>query len=253
MTRDQLELYLKELFALDALEDLCPNGLQIEGTNRIEKVAFAVSATADSIGQAIAWGADTLIVHHGIFWKFHGARPITGAFARRVRPLIQKEMNLFGIHLPLDGHILLGNARSIADKLEMKEIIPFGEYKKTPTGVKGILQKKLSAKKLQQQLEKILDHQILMATPNPEAMISSIGIITGGARSGWQEAAMQKLDAYITGEMSEHDWYESQEGGIHMFAGGHNATERFGIQNLMAKVNHEFKLNSIFIPSNNPA
>ncbi len=254
ISRDILENYLKELFSLDTLEDFCPNGLQIEGTKKIKKIAFAVSATADSIAQAIKVNADTMIVHHGLFWKFHGAKTITGPFANRVRPIVQKEMNLFGIHLPLDGHILLGNARAIADKLGLEEVTHFGEYKKTPTGVKGKLSKKTSAEKLKIKLSKILNHEVLLATPDGSAAtISTVGIITGGARSGWQDASLQRLDAYITGEMSEHDWHESQESGIHMFAGGHNATERFGIQNLMTKIQNELRVETAFIASKNPA
>ena len=35
--------------------------------------------------------------------------------------------------------------------------------------------------------------------------------------------------------MSEHDWNEAKESNIHYFAGGHHATEQFGIQELLKK------------------
>ena len=253
VTRYDLEKYLKELFTLDEFEDYGPNGLQIEGKEKISKVAFAVSATQESIKEAVEQKADALVVHHGLFWKFHGSRPITGPFAKRIKPLVQEDLNLFGIHLPLDGHLQLGNAKSIADKLEMKNIENFGKYKKTPVGIKGELNKPITALEIQNKLETILEHNILLASHNESEKINSIGIITGGANRGWQEASLEGLDAYITGEMSEHDWHESQEAGIHMFAGGHNATERFGIQNLMVKMQSDFKLDCFFISSNNPA
>jgi putative NIF3 family GTP cyclohydrolase 1 type 2 len=66
-------------------------------------------------------------------------------------------------------------------------------------------------------------------------------------------AEKQQLDAYITGEISEHDWHESQEAGIHMFAGGHNATEQFGIKALMEKTQQQFAVDCFFIGSENPA
>ncbi len=80
-----------------------------------------------------------------------------------------------------------------------------------------------------------------------------LGIITGGANSDWQLAAKEGLDAYVTGEISEHDWHESQENGIHMFAGGHHATEQFGIQALMEKTRGQFDVDCFFIDSDNPA
>ncbi len=61
------------------------------------------------------------------------------------------------------------------------------------------------------------------------------------------------LDAYVTGEMSEHDWHESQEAGLHMYAGGHHATEQFGIQALMARVQDRFDVACCYIDSPNPA
>jgi putative NIF3 family GTP cyclohydrolase 1 type 2 len=38
-----------------------------------------------------------------------------------------------------------------------------------------------------------------------------------------------------------------------MYAGGHNATEQFGIQALMVRVRERFGVESFFIPSDNPA
>ena len=81
----------------------------------------------------------------------------------------------------------------------------------------------------------------------------SAGVITGGANRDWPLALKEGLDAYITGEMSEHDWHESRESGLHMYAGGHHATERFGIQALMSKVRDTFDIDCFFIPSDNPA
>ena len=92
-----------------------------------------------------------------------------------------------------------------------------------------------------------------MASHDANQIITTLGIITGGANSEWQLASKQGLDAYLTGEISEHDWHESQEAGIHMFAGGHNATEKFGIQALMASTRKRFNVTCFYIHSENPA
>ena len=54
-------------------------------------------------------------------------------------------------------------------------------------------------------------------------------------------------------EISEHDWHDASEAGIHFFAGGHNATEQFGVQSLMKLVQNELELDCKFIASENPA
>lgn len=253
INRIELESFYNTLLNSNNYDDYGPNGLQIEGRTKITKVAFAVSATRDSIEQAIQNKADALVVHHGLFWKFHGPKTLTGPFAKRVFPLIKNEINLLAYHLPLDGHAEIGNAAALATLLDCIDLQAFGNFKGMPTGVKAFLKQPLSAQKLANKLEVTLNHSVIMASADSSQLIHSIGIITGGANSEWGLAKEQGLDAYITGEISEHDWHESQESGIHMFAGGHHATEKFGIQELMKKTQQQFDLPCFFINSENPA
>lgn len=251
--RHQLSDYYQALLRPETYADYCPNGLQVEGAESIERIAFAVSASRDSINQAVENKADALIVHHGLFWTFHGAKPLTGTFAGRIFPLVKNGINLFGYHLPLDGHPDIGNAATLGQLIDCNQQQPFGDYKGSATGIKGMLEQPLTAVELQQKLEAVLKHPVILATPDNNALIRSLGIITGGANSEWRLAEKERLDAYITGEISEHDWHESQEAGIHMFAGGHNATEQFGIQALMERTRQQFAVDCFFIDSENPA
>lgn len=254
MTRDELDLYLRTYFKPELYDDYCPNGLQIEGQEIISKIIFAVSATRESCLYAAQKKASALIVHHGLFWKFHGPKTLTGPFYKRIAPLIKEDVNLFAYHLPLDAHLEVGNAVNIARLLEMKNFSPFGQYKNTFTGVKGELPAEVSGPELKKILEKKLGHSVLYSLPESNRGIKNIGIITGGANSEWKEALKSGLDAYITGEMSEHDFHESREADIHMFAGGHHATEKFGIQNLMQHIQEKFPgIQCEFLDSINPA
>ncbi|MDO9184067.1 MAG: Nif3-like dinuclear metal center hexameric protein [Bacteriovorax sp.] len=255
MKTSDLELFLKTILRPELFDDYCPNGLQIEGRSEIQKIIFAVSATRESTEYAAAKKACALIVHHGVFWKFHGTRTLTGPFAKRVFPLIKNDINLFGYHLPLDGNIEIGNAAGLARAIGLLNLSAFGAYKGASTGVKGEFEKAISATLLKSILAEKLQHTILYSNPlEAKNEIKTIGIITGGANSEWREAAKLGIDAYITGEMSEHDYHESRESGIHMFAGGHNATEKFGIQSLMKLIQKEFpNLECEFLDSENPA
>jgi len=170
-----------------------------------------------------------------------------------VFPLVQGGVNLFAYHLPLDAHPEIGNAAVLGRRLGLAEQQPFGNYQGMPTGVKGVLEQPVTAQALRLALRDILNHEVLLASADESALILSLGIITGGANGEWKEASRQGLDAYVTGEMSEHDWHESQEAGIHFFAGGHHATERFGIQALMERTREAFAVECFFIDSGNPA
>ncbi len=255
MKRIELESFLNNLFKPELFDDYCPNGLQVEGRPNIEKIIFAVSATRESTEYAARKDACALIVHHGLFWKFHGTRTLTGPFAKRVFPLIKEEINLFGYHLPLDGHAEIGNAASIAMLLGLTKLSPFGMYKGASTGIKGELEKPIDALLFKKILGEKLHHSVLYSNPEEtNGQIKTIGIITGGANSQWREAKSMGLDAYITGEMSEHDFHESRESGMHMFAAGHHATEKLGIQSLMKYIQKEFPtLECEFLDSENPA
>jgi len=253
VTREDLINYLNTLLGPQDFEDYAPNGLQIEGTAQLKKMAFAVSATQDSIQKALDWGADALIVHHGIFWKHQGAKPVTGAWGQRVRLCVKNDLNLIAYHLPLDGHHEIGNAASLAKKMGLIELTPFAQYKKRPLGIKAKFSTPVSVKDLAQKLKTLLNHNIIVSTNDENSLIHSIGIITGGANNEWEEALKDGLDAYLTGEISEYNWHDAKEAGVHYFAAGHHATERFGIMALMDFVANRFNLQVEFFDSENPA
>lgn len=253
ITRVALEAFLGELLEVSNYSDYGPNGLQVEGRALIQRVAFAVSATRDSIRQAVDAQADALIVHHGLLWNFSGPRPLVGPYARRVFPLVRHEINLFAYHLPLDGHPVLGNAAGLARILGLSELSPFGEFKGKPTGVRGVFKEPPSAEVLKETIAQVLKHPVLFATPDKSAKVNTLGIITGGANRDWTLAHSLGLDGYLTGEMSEHDWHESQEAGLHMYAGGHHATEVFGVRSLMVHLQEQLNLDCFYIDSENPA
>ena len=253
VTTAQLEAYLRGFLKPDSFEDYGPNGLQVQGHDNIERVAFAVSATRDSITQAIEQRAQALVVHHGLFWKFHGAKTLTGPFYQRVAPLIKNDLSLFGYHLPLDAHPEVGNARALADLLGMENHRPFGDHKGMPTGLSASFKEPLSPDHLASKIEKVCRHSVIVSRPPHASPIKTMGIITGGANGDWTLAVQEGLDAYLTGEISEHDWHEAGESGITMFAAGHHATEQFGIQSLMAHLQKKFSLHCFYLDSDNPA
>lgn len=256
MSQTQLSLlnYFNQLLTPALFEDYAPNGLQVEGKESLKRIAFAVSATQDSLNKAIKWGADALVVHHGIFWKHQGSRPIIGGWGERVKLCVKNDLNLFAYHLPLDAHPGVGNAAALAKELGLSQLESFALYKRQPLGTKGEFKTPLAAKELKTKLEVLLKHSVILATPDENRLIKTIGIITGGANNEWSKAMEEGLDAYLTGEISEYNWHDSIEAGIHYFAGGHHATERLGIVSLMNKVKKDFsELEVEFFDSENPA
>ena len=97
------------LRAFDALlqpgqfKDYGPNGLQVEGRANVQRIVSGVTASLALIEAAVAFRADAIFVHHGLFWRGHDGR-ITGWLRQRLGLLMQHNINLFAYHLPLDAH-----------------------------------------------------------------------------------------------------------------------------------------------------
>lgn len=250
-----LTKYINDLLQVQSFKDYSPNGLQVEGKQKVKKIAFAVSATLDSIQQAIDWGADALIVHHGILWNHDGAQIITGPFKKRIQLLIDHDLNLLGYHLPLDAHLELGNASQLALKLQGEHLLPFGEYKGVCVGIKAELKKAVKLPVLIKQLEKICQHSVVAsfaASSTKDTVVKSFAIVTGGGADYYKEAFTVGVDLFITGEMSEYHWHGAKELGIHLLAAGHHATERFGVLALAEYIQQKFRLDVKFFDSENP-
>ena len=126
MDRIELELYLNNLLETARFKDYCPNGLQVEGRRRINKLATGVTASVAFLEAALDWGADAVLVHHGYFWR-NEAPQITGRKHARLKLLIANDLNLFAYHLPLDDHPEFGNNAQIGAKMGWISDARFGE------------------------------------------------------------------------------------------------------------------------------
>src|SRR5690606_41954932 len=74
------------------------------------------------------------------------------------------------------------------------------------------------------------DHLYLPSFPTRR----SSDLCTGVAQGFISVALEAGVDAYISGEISEPTTHTARECGIHYFAAGHHATERYGVQALGA-------------------
>jgi len=79
------------------------NGIQVDNDGAaIKKIAFGVDASMETFEGAAAANAGLLFVHHGLFWGTPIA--ITGNVRRRIKFLLDHNICLYAVHLPLDQH-----------------------------------------------------------------------------------------------------------------------------------------------------
>lgn len=231
-------------------KDYAPNGLQIEGKTEVRKILAAVTASQDAIDAAIRENADLLLVHHGYFWKGE-AYPITGMRGKRIKSLIQHDISLLAYHLPLDSHPSLGNNVAIADLLKLERIEALDPSERHPIGNIGYLNQPMPVEEFKKFVSEKLKFDVIHL-PADKNMIEKVGFCTGGAQDFIVKAAEQGCDAYISGEVSERTFYEAKELGVHYFACGHHATERYGVQRLGQAISEQFDIEYVYFELNNP-
>lgn len=246
MNNRALETYLNTLLHVDKYKDYAPNGLQVEGKERVQKVVCGVTASQALIEAAIARQADAIFVHHGYFWKGE-QQTITGIKQRRIKALLVNDMNLYGYHLPLDGHDTLGNNAQLGQLWQVQHAAPIAPSELMWTGELA----DVSAAEFTNTLTQTLGREPLTITGGDHP-IRKLTWCSGGAQGLLEQAVMLGADAYVSGEVSEKTYHEAKEYGIHYFAAGHHATERGGATAIAEYLNANTDLQCEFIDCANP-
>jgi dinuclear metal center YbgI/SA1388 family protein len=247
MTLEELDRWLSSFLDLASFAgvDPCQNGLQVaRSPGEVRKVAFAVDACMESFHRASAWGAQVLFVHHGILWD--RVERLSGVSYDRVRFLVEKDLALFGVHLPMDVHPEVGNNIGIARHLGLESIEPFGAHRGVKIGYKGTLPAPIGIDELVRRLASRQGEPI-RTLPFGPSEIRSVGIVSGGAPWEVVQAMAEGLDAYVTGESAHGIYHHCLEGRIHAIFSGHYHSETFGVRLLAERLARETGLETTYL------
>jgi dinuclear metal center YbgI/SA1388 family protein len=236
-------------------KDYGPNGLQVEGRDRITHIVSSVTASRALIEAAIEVGADAIFVHHGLFWRGHDGR-VTGWLKERLRLLLAHDVNLFAYHLPLDAHPRLGNNARFAALLGWTADGHFGDQDLGCIGNANLP----DAASLGRAVESAMGRPVVLVDPHTEGNtktsarpIRRVAWCTGGAQSYFEAAIAAGADAFVTGEISEPQAHYARESGVTFIACGHHASERYGAPAAAGHIAKELGLRHSFIDIDNPA
>jgi dinuclear metal center YbgI/SA1388 family protein len=245
-TASELNSFFNTLLQPERFKDFCPNGLQVEGKREIKKIVSGVTASQALIDAAIAAHADAIFVHHGLFWR--GETRVTGWMRKRLGALIERNINLFAYHLPLDAHPTLGNNAQLAKVLRLDATGRFGEQDIGWLGTSNAGTLDALCEQVQTKLERSIT-----AVGDAERTVKNVAWCTGGAQGYFEAAITAGADVYITGEISEPQAHYAREMGVAYIACGHHASERYGAPAVAAHAAEHFGLQHEFIDIDNPA
>lgn len=239
------------------MTDYCVNGLQVDGgVSDIERIAVGVSANMTLLQAAADWGAQAVLVHHGLYWftddpESDPARPIDDARARFLR---NHGMSLLAWHLPLDAHPEVGNNAGIARRLGLD--VESRDFACMPEagaciGVIAAAPDGCSVAELADRCRDVFHQDPLVVDGGPHR-IRRIAIVSGGGAGETWSAIARGVDAYISGEGREWVPGVARESGLHFLAIGHHASETYGVQDLASWVEAHFPVETRFFPQENP-
>jgi len=213
------------------------NGLQVENSGTVTRVAAAVDASLATVQLAIAAKADLLIVHHGLFWS--PRQPWTGKNYELLRLLTENNLAVYSSHLPLDAHPQLGNNAQLCAALGLKNLKPFFESHGQTIGFKSPT--RITRNELAARLARATGSKPKLILGGKE-ICKNIGVVTGGAGGDLKLAAAAGVDTFITGEGPHWTYALAEELGLNVFYAGHYATETFGVKALAAELAQKFRL-----------
>ena len=244
--RDELMTYLTGLLQPHNFEDYGPNGLQVEGRESVERMVVSPSASLALFERAVEVGADTILVHHGLFWK-NDPREVVGPLRQKLTLLLEHRINLIGYHLPLDFHPEYGNNRPVLQALGLQNIEPLAEV-----GYCGEFTENQPVEQYFKLLDNYYESGGLHLTASPDQSVRRVALVSGGGASYLRQAIGMGVDAFITGEGSEWVYSLARENGVAFSAMGHYITEMVGPRLLAEHLCTHFDLSYEFFTEPNP-
>jgi dinuclear metal center YbgI/SA1388 family protein len=245
ISRNKLVNYLDTYLAVSSITDDAHNGLQVEGTAKISKAAFAVDACLQTVKLAARKRTNILIVHHGFYWAGHN-QPITGIMKDRVSILLSNQISLYASHLPLDAHDDIGNNVMLAKLLGLDILGKYASYKNVEIGVLAEPKKSLKRSELVRKLDKTLHTRAKMLSFGPST-IKKVGIVSGDGAFALAETKKKGADTFITGETEHIAYHYAKEAKVNMICAGHYATETVGVKALADHLQDKFSMDCEFI------
>jgi dinuclear metal center YbgI/SA1388 family protein len=242
--RDEIVAYANELLDVERWPEYGPPGLQVVGAPEVSTVACGVSSSRLLFEQAVALGAQLVVVHHGLFWR-NEPLVVDARLRGRLEALFRGNASLLAYHLALDAHPELGNSAQLAGRLGATVEGPFGGVglacRVEAQGIDALADR----------VRAVTGRDALVLAHGP-ARVERVAISTGAAGYDLIRAAHEGFDVLLTGEPEEPNLHAARELGIHLIAAGHHATERFGVQALTARLAERFGLDWHYVEVDNP-
>src|SRR3989339_867591 len=181
--RDELIKTINKIIGEDLLEkankiDHRANGVQVSGTQEVNKIALGVSTSMDFFEEAVDSGAEFCIVHHGLDFAGIYNSLLNKSQQQVLKYVFANNLTVSGYHYSLDAHHEIGNNATIIKLIGAKitDDPYFDEW-----GWVAEFDNAVDAKELADKCAEVFEHDVFAVYGGPEK-IKRIGVCSGGAR-----------------------------------------------------------------------
>lgn len=206
---------IERLWPLSGAESWDSPGLAVGDPERpVTHIHLAVDAVLDTADEAIALGADLLLVHHPLL--FRGARTVSedttkGAVIAR---LIRADCALVAAHTNADV-VETGPSRVLAHRIGLLDQRPItaGGSETTGLGVVGRLSEPIPLVALATRLRDVLPPTAsgIRVAGHAEHLVQTVALCAGAGDSLLDDPAVRAADVFITSDLRHHPASDARE------------------------------------------
>ncbi len=194
-----------EAFAPLALQENWDNcGFSVGDRNmEVHKALVALDCTEEVIDEAVELGCDIIITHHPLIFK--GVKSVTpdNFTGRIITKAIKHNVAVYAAHTNMDK-AANGVSGLMAERLGLVDVEPLTEE---CLGLIGKLEPALSGKELVEKVKKVYGLEHIRCSRPLEEKISRVAVCGGSGSSFIGNALAKGAQAYITGDISYHQFY----------------------------------------------
>ena len=221
---------LEKFAPLPLQEDFDNAGLQVGLTEtEVSGALLCLDVTEEVIDEAIRKDCNLVVSHHPLI--FRPLKCVTDAnFVQRcVIKAISNGITIVSMHTNLDNAIGGVNYK-MAEKMGLLSLKPLAAKNAGDTigaiGVVGRMPQPMEAKDFVGMLKRVFGVDCVMANQLLQRPVSSVALCGGAGGFMLDEAIAAGADAFVTGEMHYHDFFDHEQQ-IQICVIGHYQSEQF--------------------------
>lgn len=237
----EVKAALERFSPLPLQEDWDNAGLQVGlTTEEVSGVVLCLDVTEAVVAYAVERSCNLIVSHHPLIF-----RPLKhvsdGTMVERiVMQALKAGITILSMHTNLDN-AYGGVSYTMAEKLQLTDVRFLAPKGTTPSdggsGVIGTLREPLAAEDFISLLKTTFAAQCVMTNALLQRPIHRVALCGGSGAFLAEEAIRQQADAFVTGEMHYHEYFDREQQ-IMLCIIGHYESEQYAV-NRMAEVIHE--------------